>query len=337
MAKKDKDYTNKVFDLRTDITSGASGEYHPKFVVSFGSYAVDKWLTNHGGLPSGCYVVISSKDEGVFKTTTGNRILKQVQDLGYPVGVVDSEYKWSFKRGRSNGLNTDDNKLFHYSEPLTGEDALTDVERMMTDHGCKAIMLDSVDGAQPEIGLDHEYGDANIGAHAKLFNSAARRLSKMCRKYDCLLIVINQMRGNITNVGGRPQQMGFKSSGGRGLPFYSHCNFEIFQGESQGNRVDKDLIPLRISIRRNSMGPSWKDIPVFALQNYGIDPYSEMIDIAITQTIITKAGSWYRYKDDPIGQGRESVRDWLEIHGAVVKIVDNKPQVVIPYESKKPQ
>lgn len=337
MAKKDKDYTNKVFDLRTDITAGASGEYHPKFTVSFGSFEVDKYLTAHNGLPSGCYVMISSKDEGVFKTTTGNRILKQVQDLGHPVGVVDSEYKWSFKRGRSNGLDTDDPKKFYYSEPLTGEEALRDVELMMTDHGCKAIMLDSVDGAQPEIGLDHEYGDQNIGSHAKLFNNAARRLSKMCRKYDCLLLVINQMRGNITNVGGRPQQLGYKASGGRGLPFYSHCNFEIFQGEAQSTRVDKDLIPLRISIRRNSMGPSWKDVKVFALQYYGIDPYSEMVDIAVTQKIIVKSGSWYKYDKNPIGQGRESVRDWLEIHGATVKFVDNKPQVIIPYDSKKPQ
>lgn len=335
MAKKDKEHTNKIFDLKTDITSGAAGEYHPKFVVSFGSYAVDQYLTNTGGLPSGCYVMISSKDEGVFKTTTGNRIIKQVQDLGYPVGVVDAEYKWSFKRGRSNGLNTDDKKLFHYSEPLTGEEALDDVERMMTEKGCKAIMLDSVDGAQPEIGLDNEYGDANIGAHARLFNNAARRLSKMCRKYDVLLLVINQMRGNITNVGGRPQQMGFKASGGRGLPFYSHCNFEIYQGESQGKRVDMDLIPLRISIRRNAMGPSWKDIPVFALQHYGIDPYCDMVDIAVEQKTIEKAGSWYKYNGEAVGQGRESVRDWLEINGAVVKVTDdNKFKVVIPSQKQ---
>lgn len=286
----------------------AGGHYEPAFVVSSGSVLLDKELTNYNGIPSGSMIHYMSKDEGSFKTSLSLMGLVEIQKLGHPVGFVDAEHALSIDWAQGIGINTSSDMWF-YSRPSSGEIALKHVEDMIIKYGCKGVVLDSTDAAQPTKLFEAEYGEANIGQHAKLITQGARKINNVVSEHDAIVFWINQMKVNLTQMGAR----GHKQTGGKALPFYCKLNMELDRISSNSQLKGENVIPLKLNIRRSKLGPSFREIQTVAIQGKAIDRGGELFMLAEASGLLKKAGSWYKTHDGTsIGQGMKAGISWAE-------------------------
>ena len=285
----------------------------PKFVVSSGSLLLDRELTAYGGYPSGSIIQYMSHVEGSFKTSFALRCMANIQAQGMPVGFVDAEHALDQYWAMNMGI--DIHKGWFTSRPITAEEAFEDTIEMIVKHGCKGVVFDSVDAAQPEALVSVEDGskeisDATIGLHAKAITRGVRKLLGVLNKHDAVVIFINQMKVNMTQMGAR----GYKATGGSGIGFYSKINLKMTR-ESSGKMEGKDIIPIKMVIDRSKLGPSFREIDTFAVQGYTIDAEYELIQIAQDRKLVKRAGSWWKTKDnETIGQSLEDVREYCLQH-----------------------
>jgi recombination protein RecA len=301
--------------------------WEPEFKISSGSYMLDQSpaLANYKGIPSGTMIQISSAKEGSFKTSLALAGAREIQKIGGKVGYIDAEHgvtggDW-FK---ANGIELTED-LWDYYDPLSGEDAFSKVEEWMKSGEFKGIIVDSIDAAQPESILTADFGQANIGNHAKLVTQAVRRFAGMCRKYQCILWLINQMKVNFTPMGAR----GKKNMGGDAINFYCKLNIEMKKAKSESQLKEDLYIPLTMNIKRSKFGQSFIEIPTYGLQGVGIDQSAELIHVALDKGLIEKKGGWYKkilvdsetgeITSETIGQGMESARDWA---------IENKEEIL---------
>jgi len=284
----------------------AGGRYEPAFVVSSGSILLDQKLTTYGGIPSGSLIHYMSKNEGSFKTAFSLMGLVEIQKLGHPVGFVDCEHALSTDWAEAIGIDTSPDMWF-YSRPSTGEIALQHTEDMIKKYGCKGVVFDSIDAAQPSKIFDSEYGDASIGQHAKLITQGSRKINNVASENDAIVFFVNQMKVNITQMGAR----GHQQTGGKGLPFYAKLNLELDRMQSNTQLNGSETIPLKMTIRRSKLGPSFREIETVAIQGKAIDLGGELMSIALDAGLIRKSGSWYKTADgETIGQGIPAAASW---------------------------
>jgi len=237
--------------------------------------------------------------------------LIEVQKLGHPVGFVDCEHALDIEWAKGIGIDTSPDMWF-YSRPSCGEIALQHVEDMIIKHGCKGVVFDSVDAAQPsKIMKESEYGDASIGQHAKLITQGARRISNVASEHDAIVWFINQMKVNLTRQGA----MGHMQTGGKGLPFYSKLNLELDRSKSNSQLVDFEVIPLKLRVQRSKLGASFRDVFTFARQGKGIDRAGELFTLAKESGLLKQAGSWWKLSTgESIGQGEAGAVEWCKQH-----------------------
>ena len=278
------------------------GKYEAKFYVPTPSYKLNQSLRN-GGIPSNAIVQIKSKDEGSFKSTISMQILANAQKMGLNVGFVDSEMAMDDLWAEEIGIDTD--KWF-YIQPTTGEIAWKAVHDMITKHDCKVVVLDSIDATQPEHLHESDIGEAHIGNAAKLHSKGIRQALPIIAKHDAIIIGINQMRVNITNMGPR----GYISSGGRGWGFYSKLILDCKRSSASANK-GRDIIDIDLYVEKNKLGKSFVTIPVKCKQGVGIMWQQDKLEELMDSGDLVKSGSWYRYKGEPIGQGDESALTWI--------------------------
>jgi recombination protein RecA len=289
------------------------GEFRPKFVVSSGSILLDQHLSSYGGIPSGSIVQYMSHKEGSFKTSFALRGLANIQKAGHKIGFVDAEHALDTYWAMNMGI--DIRNGWYMSRPLTAEEAFEDAIKMIVDHGCKGVVFDSVDAAQPDALASSEEGskgidDATIGLHAKVITRGIRKLLGPVEKHDAIVIFINQMKVNLTQMGAR----GYKATGGNGIGFYSKLNL-IMTRDSVGKLEGEDIIPVKLTIDRNKLGPSFKEIDTFAIQGYTIDEDYELVQLAKEAKLIKKNGAWWKTADgQTIGQSIEDVKDYCLQH-----------------------
>jgi len=282
-------------------------DWKPEFVISSGSLLFDqsKALSSFNGIPSGSIVHYFSPQEGTFKTSLSLQGARNIQDLGHDIAFIDAECAVTDINWIKNmGINTDE----HWSlvQPESGEEAFEYVEYFLSE-GYKGVIVDSITACKPSRQLTSEFGDSDIGTHAKLVSRFVDRLKHLVVKHNAIVWLINHSNIHMTQMGAR----GTKPTGGSRINFYSKLNVELKKTDSDKQLEGKEIIPIRIGVKRSKFGTSYVDIDTFAIQGVGIDNGAELVIVAEEKGIITKAGSWWKDSEGTaIGQGTEAARVW---------------------------
>lgn len=284
-------------------------EYIPEFLISSGSYLLDNSpaLSAFKSIPSGSIVHLFSPQEGSFKSSLALQGLANVQKLGHKVAYIDAECAL-MDASWVRALGVDTTKNWAVAMPETGEQAFEYVEKLL-EAGYKGIVVDSIDACVPEKQLTAEYGDADIGQHAKLVTRFMRRLRFLVMKHNAIVWLINQEKVNMTAMGAR----GHKPTGGAGILFYSKINIEMKREKSESQLEGEKIIPILLSVKRSKLGSSYIDISTFVVQGKGVDKGLELVKIATDKGLIKKAGSWWKTQSgETIGQSVEAAGLWCQ-------------------------
>ncbi|KJY58827.1 Protein RecA [Lactobacillus kimbladii] len=274
--------------------------------VPSGSLALDAAL-GVGGYPRGRIVEIYGP-ESSGKTTVALHAVAEVQKRGGTAAYIDAENAMDPAYAEALGVDVDSLIL---SQPNTGEEGLQIADTLITSGAIDILVVDSVAALVPQAEIDGEMGDSHVGLQARLMSQALRKLSGNINKTKTIAIFINQIREKVGIMFGNPET----TPGGRALKFYATIRLEIRRaekikqtgGEITGNRV-------KIKVVKNKVAPPFKVAEVDMMYGKGISQSGELLDMAADKDIIAKAGSWYSYHDERIGQGRENAKKYLEDH-----------------------
>jgi recombination protein RecA len=271
--------------------------------VSSGSLALDIAL-GVGGYPRGRIVEIYGP-ESSGKTTVALHAIAEVQKQGGQAAFIDAEHALDPIYAQKLGVNIDELLL---SQPDTGEQALEIAEALVRSGAVDIIVIDSVAALVPKAEIEGEMGDAHVGLQARLMSQALRKLSGAINKSKTIAIFINQIREKVGVMFGNPET----TPGGRALKFYASVRLEVRRAEQikQGN----DMVgnKTKIKVVKNKVAPPFKTADVDIMYGEGISREGEIIDMASELDIVQKSGSWYSYKDERLGQGRENAKQFLK-------------------------
>lgn len=272
-------------------------------VIPTGSISLDCAL-GLGGIPRGRVIEIFGP-ESSGKTTLALHMIAEAQKLGGVAAFIDAEHALDPVYANKLGVKLDDLLI---SQPDTGEQALEIVEVLVRSAGIDLAVIDSVAALVPKAEIDGEMGDAHMGLQARLMSQALRKLAAVISKSNTSVIFINQIRQKIGVMFGNPET----TTGGMALKFYSTLRLDIRkispikEGENVvGNRT-------RVRVVKNKMAPPFKKAEFDIMYGEGISREGDLIDIAVDNNIITKSGTWYSYKDERLGQGRENAKKFLK-------------------------
>ena len=284
-------------------------------VISTGALSLDIAL-GVGGLPKGRITEVYGP-ESSGKTTLALQVVAQAQKMGGTAAFIDAEH--ALDTGYAERLGVDiDNLLI--SQPDFGEQALEIAEILIRSNGVDVIVIDSVAALVPKAEIDGNVGDAHVGLQARLMSQAMRKFTGVLNRSNTVLIFINQIRMKIGVMFGNPET----TTGGNALKFYSSLRLDIRKiGQiKEGN----DIIGNRTKVKvvKNKVAPPFKEAEFDIIYGEGISRIGDLLDLATNLEIVEKSGSWYSYKEERIGQGRENSKRFL---------IDN-PEMATEIESK---
>ncbi|HIE06288.1 MAG TPA: recombinase RecA [bacterium (Candidatus Stahlbacteria)] len=284
-------------------------------VIPTGSINLDSAL-GIGGLPRGRVVEIYGP-EASGKTTLALEILAQTQHHGGYAAFIDAEHALDPVYARAIGVNLDDLLL---SQPDTGEQALEIAEILTRSGGIDAIVIDSVAALVPKAEIEGEMGDAHVGLQARLMSQALRKLTGVISKSKTIAIFVNQIRHKIGVMFGNPET----TPGGLALKFHASVRLEIrrIANIKKGDRVIGSRT--KVKIVKNKMAPPFKIAEFDILYGEGISKFGELVDLGVNNEVIEKAGTWYSYGSDRIGQGREAAINFLKEHPDLAVEIEKK-------------
>lgn len=273
--------------------------------VSSGSLAIDKAL-GVGGYPRGRIVEIYGP-ESSGKTTVALQAVAEVQRQGGTAAYIDAENALDPQYAEALGVNVDDLLL---SQPDTGEEGLEIADALISSGAVDLVVVDSVAALVPRAEIEGEMGDAHVGLQARLMSQALRKLSGEINKTKTIAIFINQIREKVGVMFGNPET----TPGGRALKFYSSVRLEVRRSESIKDGKDLTGNRTKIKIVKNKVAPPFKTAIVDIMYGKGISQIGEIVDMAAEMDIVDKAGAWYSYQEERLGQGRENAKEFLENH-----------------------
>ncbi|MDN6385631.1 MAG: recombinase RecA [Alkalibacterium sp.] len=270
--------------------------------VPSGSLALDVAL-GIGGYPRGRIIEVYGP-ESSGKTTVSLHAIASVQAHGGIAAFIDAEHALDPKYARALGVDVDELLL---SQPDTGEQALEIADALVSSGAVDIVVIDSVAALVPRAEIDGEMGDTHIGLQARLMSQALRKLSGSINKTKTIALFINQIR---EKVFGSPET----TPGGRALKFYSTVRLEVRRGESIKSGSDMTGNRTKLKVVKNKVAPPFKIALVDIMYGEGISQIGEIVDMGADADIITKAGAWYSYGEERIGQGRENAKKYLKEH-----------------------
>lgn len=292
--------------------------------VSTGSLQLDIAL-GIGGYPRG-RIIEAYGPESSGKTTVALHAIAEVQKQGGVAAFIDAEHALDPEYAANLGVDVDNLLL---SQPDTGEQGLEIVDALVSSGAVDIVVIDSVAALVPRAEIEGDMGDSHMGLQARLMSQALRKLSGSISKTKTICIFINQIREKIGIMFGNPET----TPGGRALKFYSTIRLEIRRAESIKDGTNFIGNRTRIKVVKNKVAPPFKEAMVDIIFGQGISQEGELVDIASDLDIINKAGSWYSYKEDRIGQGRENAKKYLLDNPEIKNTIDK--QVREHYFSKK--
>ena len=269
-----------------------------------------------GGLPKGRIVEIYGP-ESSGKTTLTLEVIAQCQKMGGTAAFIDAEHALDPIYAEKLGVNVDELLV---SQPDTGEQALEVADIMVASGGIDILVIDSVAALVPKAEIEGEMGDHHVGLQARLMSQALRKITGNVQKSDTLVIFINQIRHKIGVMFGSPET----TAGGNALKFYSSVRMDIRRigtvkdgDEAVGNET-------RVKVVKNKVSPPFKQAEFQILYNKGINRLGEIIDKGADLDIIEKAGAWYSYNGEKIGQGKANSIEFLEQNPKLLKTIEKQ-------------
>jgi recombination protein RecA len=274
-------------------------------VISTGSLGLDLAL-GIGGLPRGRVVEIYGP-EASGKTTLTLQTIAQCQKMGGTAAFVDAEHALDPAYAEKLGVNVDELLV---SQPDTGEQGLEITDMLVRSAAVDMIVIDSVAALTPRAEIEGNMGDSHMGLQARLMSQALRKLTGSIKKSNTLLIFINQIRMKIGVMFGNPET----TTGGNALKFYSSVRLDI-RRTGAIKKADEVLgNETRVKVVKNKVAPPFKQVMFDILYGEGISFEGELIDLGVKHDLVDKAGAWYSYKGQKIGQGKDNVRNYLKEH-----------------------
>lgn len=270
--------------------------------VSSGSLLVDKAL-GIGGFPKGRIVEIYGP-ESSGKTTLALHALAEVQKQGGVAAFIDAENALDPYYAKNLGVDVENLVI---SQPDSGEQALEIADTLVRSQAIDIVVIDSVAALVPQVELDGEMTDQTIGVQARLMSKALRKMAGVINQSNCIVIFINQLREKVGIMFGNPET----TTGGRALKFYSSVRIDIRKADVIKQGSDIVGTKSRVKIVKNKVAPPFKLAEIDIIYGRGISKEGEVIDLAVEYGVFRKAGAWYSYNDEKIGQGREKVKDFL--------------------------
>ena len=269
-----------------------------------------------GGVPRGRIIEVFGP-ESSGKTTLALHIVAEAQKMGGEAAFIDAEHALDPVYAKKLGVDIDN---LIVSQPDTGEQALEITESLVRSGALDVIVVDSVAALVPKAEIDGDMGDSHMGLQARLMSQALRKLAGAINKSKTVLIFINQLREKIGVMFGNPET----TTGGRALKFYASVRMDIRKvenikqdGEVKGNRV-------RVKVIKNKVAPPFREAEFDVMYGQGISKEGNVLDMAVNLDIIEKAGSWFSYNGERIGQGRENVKKYLKDNPEILQEVEQK-------------
>jgi recombination protein RecA len=284
-------------------------------VVSTGSLGLDIAL-GVGGLPRGRVVEIYGP-ESSGKTTLTLQVVSEMQKQGGVCAFIDAEHALDAQYAQKLGVNLQDLLI---SQPDTGEQALEIVDALVRSGSVDLIIIDSVAALTPKAELEGEMGDSLPGLQARLMSQALRKLTATIKKTNCMVIFINQIRMKIGVMFGSPET----TTGGNALKFYASVRLDIRRIGSIKKGDDIIGNETKVKVVKNKVAPPFKTAEFDILYGEGISREGEIIDLGVTAKIVDKAGAWYAYNGEKIGQGKDNSREFLRENPALAREIENR-------------
>jgi recombination protein RecA len=283
--------------------------------VSTGSLGLDIAL-GIGGLPRGRVVEIYGP-ESSGKTTLTLQVIAEMQKLGGTCAFIDAEHALDVQYASKLGVNLPDLLI---SQPDTGEQALEIVDALVRSGSVDLVIIDSVAALTPKAEIEGDMGDSLPGLQARLMSQALRKLTANIKRTNCLVIFINQIRMKIGVMFGSPET----TTGGNALKFYSSVRLDIRRIGSIKKGEEVIGSETRVKVVKNKVSPPFKQAEFDILYGQGTSREGEVVDLGVLHGFVDKAGAWYSYNGEKIGQGKDNARDFLKANPAMAAEIENK-------------
>jgi recombination protein RecA len=294
---------------------GAGGPLEEIAVIPTGALSLDVAL-GVGGVPRGRVVEIYGP-ESSGKTTLALHIVSEAQRLGGTAAFIDAEHALDPIYARKLGVNIDELLI---SQPDTGEQALEITETLVRSNAVDVIVIDSVAALVPRAELDGDMGDSLPGLQARLMSQALRKLTAAISRSGAVVVFINQIREKIGVMFGSPET----TTGGRALKFYASVRLDIRRQDAIKIGTESVGVRTKVKVVKNKLAPPFREAEFDVIYGEGISKSGTVLDAGVEQGIIEKSGTWYSYKNERIGQGRDNARKWLQENATVLADLEAK-------------
>lgn len=283
--------------------------------ISTGSLTTDIAL-GIGGVPRGRIIEIYGP-ESSGKTTLALHIIAEAQKLGGIAAFIDAEHAFDRSYATKLGVNMD---MLYMAQPDYGEQALEITEHLVRSNAIDVIVIDSVAALTPKAEIEGDMGDSKMGLQARLMSQALRKMAGVISKTNCTCIFINQLRDKIGVMFGNPET----TTGGNALKFYASVRIDIRRTNQIKDGTDNIGNRVKVKIVKNKVAPPFKQAEFDVMFGEGISRSGEVVDLAVEMGIVNKAGSWFSYEKEKLGQGRDTVKKLLEEKPDLMKEIESK-------------
>ena len=305
----------KQFGKGSVMRLGDASAIYDVEAVSTGSLGLDIAL-GIGGLPRGRVVEIYGP-ESSGKTTLTLEVISEIQRLGGTAAFVDAEHALDPAYAEKLGVNVNDLLV---SQPDTGEQALEITDMLVRSGAVDVVVIDSVAALTPKAEIEGEMGEMQMGLHARLMSQALRKLTGNIKRSNTIVIFINQIRMKIGVMFGSPET----TTGGNALKFYASVRLDIRRIGAIKNGEEVVGNQTRVKVVKNKVAPPFRETEFEIMYGAGISREGEIIEIGSNNGIVEKSGSWYAYKGERIGQGKDNAREFLKANPKIAREIEDQ-------------